>query len=174
MHSLYTSLCPMLQQPETGQRCCPLQSGTRLVMQIQGATEHFFSPMPWTAMPHLASMGARGQELMTTFSVTTIPALVLIDGKGAIVCLDGQRKITEDPAGLGFPSGTVVASRLPPYPQRQPRQERKPSGTPPTFGGAPQVAAAVYMGPPTQLPIAMPTTTPTVMPTCSCPPLVAS
>ncbi len=53
------------------------------------ATDHFFSPMPWTAMPHLASMGARGQELMATFGVTTIPALVLLDGNGAIVALDG-------------------------------------------------------------------------------------
>jgi hypothetical protein len=76
--------------------------------------------MPWTAMPHLASMGARGQELMTTFSVTTIPALVLLDGNGAVVCLDGKCKITEDPAGLGFLSGPVDASRLPTDLRRQP------------------------------------------------------
>jgi hypothetical protein len=60
-----------------------------LVLQCKSkwATEHFFSPMPWTAMPHLASMGARGQELMATFGVTTIPALVLLDGNGAVVAL---------------------------------------------------------------------------------------
>jgi thiol-disulfide isomerase/thioredoxin len=52
------------------------------------ATDHFFSPMPWTAMPHLTSMGARGQELVATFGVTKIPALVLLDGNRAVVTLD--------------------------------------------------------------------------------------
>jgi hypothetical protein len=87
-----------------------------LILQCKSkqATEHFFSPMPWTAMPHLASMGARDQDLMAIFGLLTIPALVLLDGNGAVMCLDGQCKITKDPAGLGFPSGQSTHHAYPP------------------------------------------------------------
>jgi hypothetical protein len=174
----YTAFTPLLTQFYNSRRLDGVVAPFEVVLVLQckfkRATEHFFSPMPWTAMPHLTSMGAREQKLVTTFSVTTIPALVLLDGNRAMVCLDGQHKITEDPAGLGFPSDPVKATRLPPDPWRQPQWARKPNGMPPTFGGAPQAVAAVYMGPPTQLWIATPTTPPTIMPTHSCIPPVAS
>jgi hypothetical protein len=158
-----------LQCPETGWHHCPLQRGAHVAIKFKQATEHFFSPMPWTAMPHLASMGARGQELMATFGVLTIPALVLIDGNGAVVCFDGQHKITEDPAGLGIPTGPIDTSCLPQDPWHQPGRASKPSGTPPTFGWALQVAAAVYTGPPIGLLTITPSKPPTAMPTCSSP-----
>ncbi len=99
---------------------------------------------------------------------------MLLDGNSAVVCLDGQHKITEDPACLGFPSGPIDTSRLPPDLRRQPWQASKPSGKPPAFGWVPQAAAAVYTGQPTRLPIATPSTLPTVMPTRSSPPPVSS
>ncbi len=52
-------------------------------------TEQYFSDMPWTAMAHKDSMGSRGQELMAKFRMVTIPALVLLDGMGAVTCCDG-------------------------------------------------------------------------------------
>jgi nucleoredoxin len=52
-------------------------------------TEQYFSDMPWTAMAHEDLMGSRGQELMAKFEVITIPALVLLDGMGAVTCRDG-------------------------------------------------------------------------------------
>ena len=97
------------------------------------ATEHYVSTMLWTAMPHLDSLGARGQASMTPFDVSTIPAVVLLDGNGAVVCLDGRRKITEDPTDVGFPSSLFKAIRLPSDPCLEPWRARKPSSTPPTF-----------------------------------------
>jgi thiol-disulfide isomerase/thioredoxin len=66
-------------------------------------TKQYFSNMPWTAMAHKDSMGSRGQELMAKFGVVTIPALVLLDGMGAVTCRDGQQWVIENPTGLQFP-----------------------------------------------------------------------
>jgi nucleoredoxin len=55
--------------------------------------EQLFSTMPWTAMPHLDSVRQRGNDLMAAFGVTTIPALVFLDGTGAITCRDGRKKV---------------------------------------------------------------------------------
>jgi thiol-disulfide isomerase/thioredoxin len=88
-----TAFTPLLTQfynvQKLGGSVAPFKAVLILQCKSKRATEHFFAPMPWTAMPHLASMGARGQDLMATFGVFTIPALVLLDGNGAIVCLDG-------------------------------------------------------------------------------------
>jgi thiol-disulfide isomerase/thioredoxin len=62
-------------------------------------THSFFGPMPWAARPHLELMGERGQSLMTQFGITTIPALVLLDGNGTVVCLDGCQRVTSAPLG---------------------------------------------------------------------------
>jgi thiol-disulfide isomerase/thioredoxin len=148
-----TAFTPLLTQfyniQKLGGGVAPFEVVLILPCKSKRATEHFFAPMPWTAMPHLALMGARGKDLMATFGVLTIPALVLLDGNGAVMCLDGRSKITEDPAGLGFPSSPVKTPRLLPDPWRQPRRASKPSGMPPTFGWAPQAVAAGYTGPPT-------------------------
>jgi len=55
-----------------------------LVSRCQSSqnTRDFFDPMPWAALPHLESVGTRGQSLMTRFRITTILALVFLDGKG--------------------------------------------------------------------------------------------
>jgi hypothetical protein len=56
------------------------------------ATEHYFSSMPWTAMPHADASGPHGAALMEEFGVSSIPALILLDGEGAVVCQDGQER----------------------------------------------------------------------------------
>ena len=76
------------------------------------ATENYFSAMPWTAMPHADASGPRGAALMEEFGVTSIPALILLDGEGAVVCRDGQEQLRADPTGHDFPWATT-ASRTP-------------------------------------------------------------
>lgn len=83
-------------------------------------TEKYFSTMPWTAMAHLDSMGQRGQDLMTKFGVATIPALVLLDGLGTVVCGDGRRRLVNDPTGVHFPWTDSLS--LPPDPRLGPHR----------------------------------------------------
>jgi hypothetical protein len=118
-------------------------------------TQNFFGCMPWTALPHIDSMGTHGQSLMTKFGITSIPALVLLDGNGSVVCLDGRTRITEDPAGK-----TVTATELadlPPIQGRGLMGARRPRGTPPIFDTAPPIGSApltlpLPTRPPTQVP----------------------
>jgi hypothetical protein len=67
------------------------------------ATEHYFSSMPWTAMPHADASGPQGAALVEDFGVTSILALILLDGEGAVVCRDGQEQLRADPTGHDFP-----------------------------------------------------------------------
>ncbi len=71
------------------------------------ATEHYFSSMPWTAMPHRDASGPQGAALMEEFGATSIPALILLDGEGAVVCQDGQEQLRADPTGRDFPWTTT-------------------------------------------------------------------
>ncbi len=67
------------------------------------ATESYFSGMPWTAMPHDEAVGQQGLDLMDRFGVTSIPALVLLDGEGMLISRDGHQQLRADPTGTGFP-----------------------------------------------------------------------
>ena len=67
------------------------------------ASERYFAGMPWTAMPHEASVGQRGLTLMARFGITSIPALILLDGEGTEICRDGHERLRADPAGTDFP-----------------------------------------------------------------------
>jgi thiol-disulfide isomerase/thioredoxin len=67
------------------------------------ATKQYFSPMPWTAMMHDEASGKTGLDLLDRFGITTIPALVLLDGEGAVLCRNAQERLRENPAGLHFP-----------------------------------------------------------------------
>jgi thiol-disulfide isomerase/thioredoxin len=92
-------------------------------------THSFFEPMSWAALPHLKLMVERGQSLMTRFGITTIPALVLLDRNGNVVCLDGRRWVTSAPSG----QSPAISKGLLPDPQVGPPLVRKPCGNPPTF-----------------------------------------
>jgi nucleoredoxin len=63
------------------------------------ATKHYFSAMPWTAMTHAKVSGKWGLALQDKFGVTTIPALVLLDREGAVLCQNAQDRLQEDPTG---------------------------------------------------------------------------
>ncbi len=41
--------------------------------------------------------------LMVKFGITTIPALVLLDKRGRVICADGRGMCGADPEGLSFP-----------------------------------------------------------------------
>ena len=75
------------------------------------ASEALFATMPWTAMAHLDSTGARGTDLMTKFGVTTIPALVLLDGTGAITFQDGRAEVVRQLAAVEGAGGATVGGR---------------------------------------------------------------
>jgi nucleoredoxin len=78
------------------------------------ATEHYFSAMLWTAMTHDKASGKKGLDLLNKFGITTIPALVLLDGEGAVLCRDAQERLWEDPTGQHFPwQDPLAAPRLP-------------------------------------------------------------
>jgi nucleoredoxin len=76
------------------------------------ATEHYFSAMPWTAMPHADTIGLRGAALMEKFGVIMILALILLDGEGAVVCRHGQEQLLVDPTRCNF-TWTTTSSRTP-------------------------------------------------------------
>ncbi len=66
-------------------------------------TDRYFYNMPrWNAMPYDATAGPHGKALVERFGMTTIPALVLLNGNGRVICTDRVR-LAVDPTGLGFP-----------------------------------------------------------------------
>ncbi len=110
------------------------------------ATEHYFSTMPWAAMLHAEATGARGSALRDKFATTTIPALVLLDGEGAVLCRNAHERLREDPLGKHFPwDSTPAAPRTPrvdfdivahsrPDGASLGTPLRRPPGEPPPFG----------------------------------------
>ena len=105
-------------------------------------SEALFSTMPWTAMSHLDSTGARGNDLMTKFGVTTIPALVLLDGTGAITCQDGRAEVVRQQAAVGRAGGATVGGR--PRADITAATPATPKAQPPAEGGT---AASPRAGP---------------------------
>ncbi len=97
------------------------------------ATKKFSLGMPWRAMYHDAnnkiSMKSRTTALMAKFGIITIPALVLLDKRGQVICKDGRGWCAADPMGLAFPwrgkakggpvARAVVHFDLPPAKQGQ-------------------------------------------------------
>jgi hypothetical protein len=63
--------------------------------------------MPWLAMWHDADdevgMETRTLSLMAKFIITSIPALVLLDKHGGLICADARDKCVADPEGRAFP-----------------------------------------------------------------------
>ncbi len=71
------------------------------------ATKYYGLGMPWLSMYHDANgevgMKTRTSELMAKFGITAIPALVLLDECGQVICADGRGRCGADPEGLSFP-----------------------------------------------------------------------
>ncbi len=97
-------------------------------------TEQYFARMPWphwAAMEHEEASKACGAALRQKFGVKTIPALVLPDSNGNIICAYGRKKLGADPTGKGFP-WTPSARGWPPNNFGDSRVIG-PTGEPPTF-----------------------------------------
>jgi nucleoredoxin len=67
------------------------------------ATDRYFATMPWVAMTHAAASGELGTALHDRFSVTTISALIILDGEGTVICSNGHEQLQLDPQGRLFP-----------------------------------------------------------------------
>jgi hypothetical protein len=71
------------------------------------ATKYYGLGMQWLAMYHDADnkvgMNTRTTALMVKFGVTTIPALILLDERGQVICMEGRGWCVADPKGLAFP-----------------------------------------------------------------------
>ena len=76
-------------------------------------SESLFSTMPWTAMLHLDSVGKRGNDLMANFRVSTIPALVFLDGTGAITHQDGRSEVLQQQAASNRLASTATPAPKP-------------------------------------------------------------
>ena len=57
------------------------------------ASEQYFSTMPWSAMLHVKATGARGLALIDKFAITTIPALILLDREGVVLCRNVHERL---------------------------------------------------------------------------------
>jgi hypothetical protein len=64
---------------------------------------NFEKNLDWTTMPPETAVGHHGKALLARFGVTTIPALVLLDGDGWVICTDQCLCLAANLTGLGFP-----------------------------------------------------------------------
>jgi len=65
-------------------------------------------------MTHAEASGKRGRKLRDKFGITTIPALVLLDGEGALLCGKAHDMLRDDPTGKYFPwQKPTAAPRIP-------------------------------------------------------------
>ena len=124
-------------------------------------TERYFADMPWAAMTHDSATGRQGLALMEKYGVSTIPALVLLDGEGALICKCGQDHLRKDPTGKGFPWPAPIAGlrpaqvgfAIPPLAGVRPK---KPPGKPPPFPQQRRSTVGLSVGRPVGLPVGRP------------------
>jgi len=108
-------------------------------------------------MTHDSATGWQGLALMEKYGVSTIPALVLLDGEGALICKCGQDHLRTDPTGKGFPWPALIAGprpaqvgfAIPPLAGVRPK---KPPGKPPPFSQQHRSTAGLSVGCPVGLP----------------------
>jgi hypothetical protein len=71
------------------------------------AMKYYSLTMPWLSMWHDANnkvgMKACTTALMAKFGVSTIPALILLDEQGRVICPEARRWVNVDPKGKTFP-----------------------------------------------------------------------
>jgi hypothetical protein len=59
------------------------------------------------------ALGKQRLDLQNKYGITAIPALVLLDREGAVLCQNAQQRLREDPTGTYFPwQNPLVAPRL--------------------------------------------------------------
>ncbi len=80
-----------------------------LVLQCRAAnaTMYYCADMSWLSMWHNmneeAGMTACTSALMAKYGIMTIPAHVLLDKQGRVICLDARAKCVANPEGTSFP-----------------------------------------------------------------------
>jgi len=72
---------------------------------------YFDKMQRWAAIPHATAAGTMGKALATRFGMTTIPALVLLDSNGKVICTDARIRLAADPTGLKFPWPALAGGR---------------------------------------------------------------
>ncbi len=95
--------CKRAHCTETNRDILPFEVVLVSRCQDTRASKQYFSTMPWSAMLHAKATGARGLALRIKFVITTIPALVLLDGEGAVLCQNAHEWLRDNPLGKYFP-----------------------------------------------------------------------
>jgi hypothetical protein len=73
--------------------------------------QYFYKMPNWTAMLHATVAEPRGKALLARFCMTTILALILLDGDGREICTDACICLAVDPTSLGFPWQAPAGAR---------------------------------------------------------------
>ncbi len=104
-----SAFAPVLEKLYMAQKACRAkQLEVVLVSQCREAkaTKYYRENMPWLSMWHDADdemgMEASTLGLMAKYGITSIPALVLLDKRGGVICADARDKCVVDPEGWAF------------------------------------------------------------------------
>ena len=94
------------------------RTDTAIILVSRGTTpaesKRYFGDMyDWLAVPHEAATGSVRSALADRFQVRTIPALVLLDAAGKVICTNGRGRLTADRLGRDFPWRDLACIRKP-------------------------------------------------------------
>jgi hypothetical protein len=127
---------------ESCQHCGPLlkdlqqlaaqRTNTSIILVPVGTTRveskrYFGNMYAWLSVPY---DGAAGISLVERFQIRTVPALVLLDALGAVICIDGRARLAVDRLGRDFPWRVAVPHQCPTVNFDLPARAR-PLGLPP-------------------------------------------
>jgi nucleoredoxin len=99
-----SAFTPVLEKLYTVQKA---RRAKQLEVVLAKATKYYHENMPWLSMWHDADdemgMEACTLALMAKYGITSVPALVLLDKRGGVICADARDKCVADPEGRAFP-----------------------------------------------------------------------
>ncbi len=74
------------------------------------AKRYFGNMYAWLSVPY---DGAVGSLLVERFQIRTVPALVLLDELGKVICINGRARLAADKLGRDFPWRVAVPHQCP-------------------------------------------------------------
>ena len=82
-----------------------LRSDTSVILvpvrMARDESKRYFGELyDWLSVPY---DGVAGRTLVDRFQITTVPAIILLDASGRVVCKDGRERIRTDRLGENFP-----------------------------------------------------------------------
>ncbi len=91
------------------------RTNTCIILVPVGTTwaeaKHYFGNMyTWLSVPY---DGAVGSLLVERFQIRTVPALVLLDASGKVICINGRVRLAADKLGRDFSWRGAVPHRRP-------------------------------------------------------------